>query len=347
MASPRVSIIVPSYNHARYIPACVQGVLAQTFQDWELIVVDDGSTDGSVDLWRSFDDPRIQVHVNERNLGTYPTENRAVELSQGDLIAVLNDDDIWEPGKLEKQFALLDQHPDVTYCYTLGWFADEEGNLDQTQDPHKDWPTAELQDVLPNLLEENNILASSVMFRREHAYFEPTLKYCGDWYALLQGAARGPVCCAPERLSHWRIHEGAAHFKKRGVYLEDLRIREAIFEHTDLWLSGGRDRATIQMHMGRHGLHLAALYALFGLKAKAVRAAWTAVRHDRDRRAALRRFAACLLPLPLARKKLWPEFPEGLPTAEVLAQAPVRFRGDVTEGAADNVGHPSPSSQAH
>lgn len=324
--SPKVSIIVPSYNHARYIPACVEGVLAQTFQDWELVVVDDGSKDDSVELWRSFSDPRIKVHVNEHNLGTYPTQNRAVELASAELIAVLNDDDIWEPSKLEKQLELLAKYPGVPLCYTLGWLADDDGNLDRVNDHHQDWPQEELQDILPPLLEVNRVLASSVIFRRPFARFEPTLKYSGDWFALLEACYRGPVACVPERLSHWRVHGGGAHFASHGVYLEDVRVREAIWRHTPDWLRSGRDPSVIKRHMGRHGLHLAALYIMFGMRGMALRAAWSAVRWDRDRRAALRRLAACLLPMPSAIRRLWPEHPEGLPSSQVMAQEPVHLK---------------------
>lgn len=323
---PAVSIIVPSYNHARYVKPCVEGVLIQSFQDWELIVVDDGSKDESVELWRSYKDPRIQVHVNPQNMGTYPTQNRAVELSQADLVAVLNDDDIWEPEKLEKQVAMLKAQPDAPLCYTLGWLADDDGKLDKVNDHHKDWPQEERHDVFPYLLEVNRILASSVVFRRQHAYFEPSLKYSGDWYALLRASYLGPVACVPERLSHWRIHAEGAHFISFGVYSEDLRFREAMWRHSADWLASGRDPKLIKAQMGRHALHVAALYILYGCPWRARVAALSALRWDPERRAAVRRFIGCCLPLSVARKHLWPAIKEGYPKIEVDALPKIDFK---------------------
>ena len=117
---PKVTIIVPSYNHVRFVKPCVESVLAQTFSDWEMIVVDDGSTDGAFEAFQQFTDPRIKVHQNEQNLGTYGTQNRAVALFQADLIAILNDDDTWAPTKLEAQIRALEKHPDAPFCYTRG-----------------------------------------------------------------------------------------------------------------------------------------------------------------------------------------------------------------------------------
>ena len=79
---PRVSIIVPSFNHARFLPACLGSVLSQSLTDWELHLVDDGSSDDSILIAQGYaeSDPRIKVLVNEQNLGTYGTQARALEL---------------------------------------------------------------------------------------------------------------------------------------------------------------------------------------------------------------------------------------------------------------------------
>ena len=129
---PRVSIIVPSFNHARFLPACLDSVLSQSFADWELHLVDDGSSDDSVLIAQGYaeSDPRIKVLVNEQNLGTYGTQARALEFCTGEFVAVLNSDDFWHPDKLRQQVAALASDSMLPFCYVLGWKADLEGNID-------------------------------------------------------------------------------------------------------------------------------------------------------------------------------------------------------------------------
>src|SRR5579885_2801948 len=105
----RVSVIVPSYNHASFLRECLQSALDQDYSDLEVVVVDDCSSDNSLEIARSIQDPRLQVHKNERNLGAYGTQNRALEMATGDYIAILNSDDVWRKGKLSKQVALLEE----------------------------------------------------------------------------------------------------------------------------------------------------------------------------------------------------------------------------------------------
>lgn len=164
-----VSIIVPSFNHRQFIGACLESVLAQTFEEWELLLHDDCSTDDSVDIARRYalSDARIKVSVNRENLGTYGTQASALGQATGEFVAVLNSDDFWHPHKLEAQVATLKSNRAAPLCYVLGWKADEGGAVDTSEDVHSDWPIEETQDVLPYLLHENRILASGVLFRRD------------------------------------------------------------------------------------------------------------------------------------------------------------------------------------
>lgn len=186
---PRVAIIIPSYNHAAFLGAAIGSVLAQTFQDWTLLVLDDQSPDNSVEVAKSFDDRRIRVLVNDRNLGTYGSQQRGVEVTESEFVAILNSDDFWEPTKLAKQVALLDLHPQASACFTLGWMADADGAILE-EDVHADWPTAEVGDLLPHLLQENRILASSVVFRRSGCAVlsHQRFGFCGD----VRRCGRGP-----------------------------------------------------------------------------------------------------------------------------------------------------------
>ena len=250
---PRVSVLIPSYNHAQFLDECVRSVISQSFKDWELILVDDGSRDESLAIARALagEDARIQIHVNERNLGTYGTLQRALELSSGELIAVLNSDDVWRPEKLAKQVKVLDQQPDCVLCYCLG---DSGEHMESVfEDVHEDWPLEPVQDLLGHLFHENRILASAVLFRRQGLRFEPSCRYSGDWVALLEMARRGKFACVPERLTLWRQHGyNTYRFSPRQAQ-EEIRVRERI----EQWAP---DYAEIRVGRARNLRNLAALY---------------------------------------------------------------------------------------
>jgi glycosyltransferase involved in cell wall biosynthesis len=188
-----ISVVVPSYNHAAFISQALQSVVRQSYGDWEAIVIDDGSTDNSVEVARSFGDPRVRVEETSKNIGAYATENRGLEMARGEFVAILNSDDAWAPEKLALQMAVFERHPDLELCYTLGTIVDGRSEPMPGQDHHLDYPREEIQDVLPHLFRVNRVLASSVLFRRGATRFDPDLRYSGDWTALLAVAQRGPV----------------------------------------------------------------------------------------------------------------------------------------------------------
>ena len=126
---PRVSVVIPSYNHERYVRECIQSVLDQTYQDFEIIITDDGSSDGTVNAIREFDDPRIQLYTHARNKGACTALNSCIRRASGEYVAVLNSDDAWAPTKLEKQVAYLDNHPEIGAVFTKVSFVDEASRL--------------------------------------------------------------------------------------------------------------------------------------------------------------------------------------------------------------------------
>lgn len=130
---PKVSVILTSYNHAKYIAAAIQSVLDQTFTDFELMIVDDGSKDNSREIIKTFGDPRIKTFLYEENRGPRVAYQEALNAATGKYVAVHHSDDLWEPEKLAKQVEFLDAHEEYAACFTLADFIDEEGNL-QTLD---------------------------------------------------------------------------------------------------------------------------------------------------------------------------------------------------------------------
>lgn len=122
-----VSIIMPSYNTAKFIAETIDSVLAQTYPHWELIIVDDCSTDNTDDVVAKYDDPRIRYLKNEHNSGAAVSRNRALREAKGRWIAFLDSDDLWTPDKLEKQLAFMEKK-NCFFSYTNYEEIDEASN---------------------------------------------------------------------------------------------------------------------------------------------------------------------------------------------------------------------------
>lgn len=117
---PRISVLIPVYNAAPFIAATIQAVLAQTFEDFELILLDDASTDNSAEIVAQFHDKRIIFARNEQNLGIAATRNKLAAMARGEYVAVLDHDDICRPERLKTQAVFLDSHPEIAMAGS--WF---------------------------------------------------------------------------------------------------------------------------------------------------------------------------------------------------------------------------------
>lgn len=115
---PKVSVVIISYNHASYVAAAIASVLRQTFTDFELIIADDASTDGSQAIIRGFTDPRIHTIFRDKNVGACRNFNLALSQASGDYVAILSSDDIYMPEKLARQVAILDTQVNTGAVFT-------------------------------------------------------------------------------------------------------------------------------------------------------------------------------------------------------------------------------------
>lgn len=127
MAAPKVSIIMPTYNQARYIGAAIQSVIDQTFPNWELIIVDDGSTDKTAAIVTQFNEPRIH-YIDQVNQGVCIARNVGIAKAKGEYLAFLDADDLYERNKLQVQVAHLDQNPTIGLTYGWRTAIDQHGN---------------------------------------------------------------------------------------------------------------------------------------------------------------------------------------------------------------------------
>lgn len=223
---PRVSVLTTSYNYGRFIGETIRSVLSQTYASWELIIVDDCSTDDSWEVIQQFDDPRIRAVRQERNQGACAAYNMALRLASGEFIASLDSDDVFVPEKLAVQVAFMDAHPDVEIC---GSFMAE---IDASSQPvaadkcfYAPWFNQELDLNKPDSwVWENHLCHSSVLIRKSThdriGFFREDLTYSPDWdfwLRSLTGGARFHVM--KDALLLYRAHGGNVTHRNRDALM--------------------------------------------------------------------------------------------------------------------------------
>jgi hypothetical protein len=164
MDSTRVTVLMAAYNAADYIREAIESVLAQTFEHFECLVVDDGSTDSTAEVVRSYTDPRVKVVALERNSGAAAARNEGLHLAKADLVAILDADDIAYPRRLERQVEYMDDHPNCSLLGCAYDLIDATGAIQGTAR----WP-CETAVIRWQLLTRNVIGHSTVMLRRGEA----------------------------------------------------------------------------------------------------------------------------------------------------------------------------------
>ena len=163
---PEVSVVVTCYNYAHYLEGCIQSILAQTYQDFEIILIDDGSTDETPDIAKKFQTVPNFFYVRQQNSGQARATNHGIELAKGTYVAFLDADDAWLPKKLEKQIALFDQ-PRVGVVYSKLKEMDPEGNILVEVGPVGRHWQPQAGSVVDWLLFENFTPFSSSMVRKQ------------------------------------------------------------------------------------------------------------------------------------------------------------------------------------
>jgi len=197
------------YNYAEYLPASIESVLAQTDRDFELLIVDDGSTDGSLAVARSYSDPRVRVLV-EPHRGIGPTHNIGMQAARGRYIAFLDADDVWVPKKLAMQSELLDRRADIGLVYTRFGVIDADRRV--LSSGRSFFGAKPSGTIFRDLLKGNVIgTMSSICFRRDlvedqQLRFDDTETYSDDWHFYLRVAARTRVHYLPRTLAYHRQH---------------------------------------------------------------------------------------------------------------------------------------------
>lgn len=206
---PTVSIVVASHNHEAYIPALIESILAQTFTDFEVIIIDDGSTDNTVGAARAAlsGHPRARLLAQE-NRGVVKARNRGVSLARGQFVTIVDSDDLLPPERLRWQVDALQSHPDATMVYGNAEAIDETGRRLGTH--FDNYPPVEGDFSAELWANYCFVPAISVMFRR--AAWERSGPFWGpgpntDYLKWIELGLLGPVICLEDReLGRWRRH---------------------------------------------------------------------------------------------------------------------------------------------
>ena len=206
-----VSIITPAYNAEKYIKDTIESVIAQTYENWEMIIVDDASKDNTVNIIKNYQqkDRRIKLISLNENQGVANARNIAIQNAKGIYIAFLDADDIWEKDKLKKQIQIIKStNADITY--TAYKMIDETGKTIKRRSVKKEIS-------LNDLLKENSIIFSSVLCKKErinNKYF--VSKWYHEDYVFLLDLAKekNKFCGINESLMEYRVHQKSRSFNK-------------------------------------------------------------------------------------------------------------------------------------
>jgi glycosyltransferase involved in cell wall biosynthesis len=203
----KISVVIPFYNSMAYLPVTLESILKQTFTDFEVLIINDGSTDNILEWAKGITDSRIRV-ISQENKGLAGARNTGIANSNGEYIAFVDADDLWAPTKLEKQVRCLDENLEVGLVHTWMLFIDEKGKSTgrvlQSYAEGNAWKQVVVKNV---------IACPSVMIRRccfeKVGVFEPGRNPVEDWDMWIRIAANYPLAVIKEPLAYYRQVPGS------------------------------------------------------------------------------------------------------------------------------------------
>jgi glycosyltransferase involved in cell wall biosynthesis len=198
----RVSIVTPSFNQVDFLEETILSVLEQDYENIEYIVVDGGSTDGSVDLIKKYA-PRITSWISETDLGQTDAINKGFSMARGDIFAWLNSDDTYRPGAVSEAVGFLKDHPEVGMIYGKAYYVDEQGT------PVARYPAGLTS--YQGLRRGINTIPQQTMFFRSTLWgmvgpLDPTFFYAMDYDLWVRIAAVTPIAFHPVFMANFRLH---------------------------------------------------------------------------------------------------------------------------------------------
>ncbi len=222
--SPKVSVIIPTYNRREMVQEAIDSVLAQTYTDYEIIVVDDGSTDGTGEVLQARYGDRIR-YMWQENQGESVARNRGIEMSQGEYIAPLDSDDLWVPERLARQVEVLEAHSHVVLTFGQIQHINERGRiLSESKSPKLEVEDLTLQALC---LDDRAVVSAPItsLIKREALIriggYDKSIRLGEDYDLLLRLRLHGTFEFVPKVLGFRRIHQSAQHLDHRAMTLDE------------------------------------------------------------------------------------------------------------------------------
>ena len=236
---PTISVVIPTYNRQRFIREAIRSVLYQTRSPAEIIICDDGSTDGTEEVVMSMASTVPVVYKRQENQGPGAARNLGAASARGDWIAFLDDDDVWHPEKLAAQEDYVAAHPEVVFVYSHFEFIDEASHP---------MPMPTKWDELGLMIFDGNppALPSTVLVKKdvflEIGGFDVRLKHAEDWDLFVRIAERFPTHCVEQKLVKHRRHGAQIHGDSRLIDQSWPAVHEMLCA---LWRDNPRKRAVL------------------------------------------------------------------------------------------------------
>lgn len=235
---PTISVIIPTYNRATLLPEAIQSVLTQTYRDFELLIIDDGSTDNTRQVIETFQDERIR-YIYRTNGGISAALNTGIRAAQGQFMARLDSDDYWLPSLLEQEVNILITHPDIHIVYTQAQSIDKHGQLltSRIGRPER-YPGQPLKSILCGDFRCSITSLIRMECFKQVGMFDETLKGNEDWEIGIRLARHYRFYFIPQVLAHYRSHTQRTTAVKSAVFTEivnsRLRVLDKVFADIDL-----------------------------------------------------------------------------------------------------------------
>lgn len=255
---PTVSIIIPVYNGARFLPEAIDSVFAQTYKDYEIIVIDDGSTDNTKEVLEPYFDKIKYIYQNNR--GVAGAMNAGIRHAHGEYIAFLDQDDIWLPQKLAIQINYMANNPEIGLVYSKAHKIDEDGKLLHLKRKDRGTPSG---DIFDKLYFRCSITSCSGVILRKRVFdtirlFDETIKISTDYDLWLRIARRFKIAGINTPLYKQRKVHGSLSTDKELVHKEHRRLIEenyVLYKDADRPISSALYKRAIAKWFFRAGRH--------------------------------------------------------------------------------------------
>lgn len=241
---PKVSVLMSAYNHTKFIKESIESILNQTYQDFELLIIDDNSTDNTFEIISAFSSPKIWCSKNQQNVGMVLNTNRLISMAKGEYIAIINSDDSWHYQKLEKQLQFLKQSQQLAGCFTLANTINEKSNIISLKKETFLYQNYSKEQFLAYFFhqQKHHFCYPSVLIKKEVlervGLFNPALILLLDfdmWVRILLAGFELKIL--PEKLTNFRVLNDNANLGGAGeksTIRSALEIKQILLNYTKI-----------------------------------------------------------------------------------------------------------------